>query len=577
MANKDVRRIGAVAKNIVEVLSRHPGGLPFLALLEQVTPAGAPSNGARARADEEVRRGAVAMIKAGWLADERGRWVVTQEGERAHAQFADPEQFLREAARHSLKGWLSVHSPYYLRFTKSVERLAVEYKAVRRIGVRQIFGKTLKTTAWQDALPVQIPRRLPVPGLAVQTLDELKAHLKEAGVAYNEGGHALYLPPESVAQSGFAVLAGQYPPGSGLKIIKTPGAGAGGGTYTQGMMAGDSHLHLKLIHRPEHLTLVAALFYGEGVGPRPYDFVELECGGQLWTAYVTEHVAGRTPTQEECEAGVGRLRELEGRGVIRVLLPEGFNDPEFDAPSCSGNALVGEDGRFHYVDFQNFFLTDYEAYLTDIAREAGEASHFGEETVLRGGRYLYQSVPGVSLPGKRSVEDRVVVLRRLLEEAGVSVRDRVVLDVGCNIGMMMAQYLKMGARWCHGWDRARVTPHTERLLLALGCTRFSTTGGDISREQPMGDDVPAFLRPALEGCAVSYLAVRGHIGWLDALARLPWAFVIYEGHEGETRKDFEEHMSEFRRMVVFRVGGFSFYTDGDSDRRPVAILVRGGA
>jgi hypothetical protein len=185
-------------------------------------------------------------------------------------------------------------------------------------------------------------------------------------------------------------------------------------------------------------------------------------------------------------------------------------------------------------------------------------------------------VPGVSLPGKRSIDDRVVVLRRLLAEAGVTVEDRVVLDVGCNIGMMMAQYLKMGARWCHGWDRAHVTPHTERMLLALGCTRFSTTGGDITSAQPMEDNVPAFLRPALAGCAVSYLAVRGHIGWLDALARLPWAFIIYEGHEGETQADFDEHMQELEPTADFRVGAFSFYTDGDSDRRPVAILVREG-
>jgi hypothetical protein len=183
-------------------------------------------------------------------------------------------------------------------------------------------------------------------------------------------------------------------------------------------------------------------------------------------------------------------------------------------------------------------------------------------------------VPGVSLPGKRSVEDRMVVLRRLLEEAGVSVRERLVLDFGCNIGMMMAQYLKLGARWCHGWDRAHITPHTGRMLSALGCTRASTTGGDITRDQPVEENLPAFLCPALEGCAVSYLAVRGHLGWLDALARLPWAFVIYEGHEAETREDFDEHMREFEQMARFRVAAFSFYTDGDSEERPVAILVR---
>jgi len=573
MAKEDVRRIGALARSTVEVLSRHPAGLTFAALLEQVAPPDSPANG---RATEEMRRGAVALLRAGWLLDHSGRWTVSEEGQSALARHQDPEAFLREAVRHSFKGWLSVHSPYYLRVAKSVEKLTVEYKAIRRIGVRHIFGTGLRAAPWQDVLPVQKTRRVRVPGLSAVTIDELLGHLRSAGVSYAEGGHAVYLPPAAVAGSAFRVLAPDYPPGAGLKIIKRPGEAAGN-TYAQGMAAGDSRLHLSLIHQPHHLGLVASLMYAEGTGPRPYDFVELECGGQWWTAYVTEHVEGRAPTVQECEAGVDRLRELEEQGTFKVLLPEGFNDPEFECPSCSNNALVGTDGRFYYVDFQNFLLTDYEAYLTRIAQEASEKSHFGDQTVLRGGRYLYQSVPGVSLPGKRSIDDRVVVLRRLLEEAGVTVEDRLVLDVGCNIGMMMAQYLKMGARWCHGWDRAHVTPHTERMLLALGCTRFSTTGGDIASAQPMEENLPAFLRPALAGCAVSYLAVRRHIGWLDALARLPWSFIIYEGHEAETQTDFDDHMREFKAMANFRVGGFSFYTDGDSDRRPVAILVREGA
>jgi hypothetical protein len=573
MATEYVKQIGAVAKSMVEVLSRHPAGLGFNALLQEVAAPHSPTNGERSGATEAMQRGAIALIRAGWLLDHRGRWAVSEEGQRAHARHRDPETFVREAARHSVKGWLSVHSPYYLRVAKSVEKLTVEYKAIRRIGVRNIFGKSLGGAPWQDVLPIQKPRRVHIPGLSAGNLDELHRHLREAGVSYTEGGHALYLPPAAVAGSAFRVLASDYPPGVGVKIIKRPGEAAGN-SYALGMTQGDSRLHLSLIHQPKHLGLVASLFYAEGVGPRPYDFVELKCGEQWWTAYVTEHVEGRTPTVAECEAGVGRLRELEQKGVFKVLLPEGFDDPEFECPSCSNNALVSADGRFHYVDFQNFLLTDYESYLTRIAQEASEKSHFGDQTVLRGGRYLYQSVPGVSLPGKRSIDDRVVVLRRLLQEAGVTVEERLVLDVGCNIGMMMAQYLKMGARWCHGWDRAHVTPHTERMLLALGCTRFSTTGGDISSAQPMEENVPAFLRPALDGCVLSYLAVREHIGWLDALSRLPWSFIIYEGHEGETQADFDEHMREFKAMADFRVGGSSFYTDGDSDRRPVAILVR---
>jgi hypothetical protein len=159
-----------------------------------------------------------------------------------------------------------------------------------------------------------------------------------------------------------------------------------------------------------------------------------------------------------------------------------------------------------------------------------------------------------------------------MDEAGVSVEDRLVLDVGCNVGMMLAQYLALGARWCHGWDRAFVTPHTERLLHALGCTRFSLTGGDITAAQPLDADVPEFLRPALDGCVVSYLAVRGHLGWLDALARLPWSFLIYEGHEHDTAADFANYMTQLRQLTPCRVAATGTYRDGDSEERTVAII-----
>jgi hypothetical protein len=140
--------------------------------------------------------------------------------------------------------------------------------------------------------------------------------------------------------------------------------------------------------------------------------------------------------------------------------------------------------------------------------------------------------------------------------------------------MMFAQYLALGALWCHGWDRAFVTPHTERLLLALGCTRFSLTGGDIAQSQSLDTDVPHFVHQALDGCVISYLAVRGHLGWLDALARLPWSFLIYEGHESDTSEDFETFMKQLGTMVRFRIAGVRDYSDGDSDSRTIAILIR---
>jgi len=156
----------------------------------------------------------------------------------------------------------------------------------------------------------------------------------------------------------------------------------------------------------------------------------------------------------------------------------------------------------------------------------------------------------------------------------VSVESRLVLDIGCNVGMMMAQYLKQGALWCHGWDQEVVVPHTEKLLYALGCTRFSTTGGIITQSIDLQSHLASHLKPHLKGCVVSYLAVRGHINWLDALKEIPWAFMIYEGHEGETTPQSLNYLEELKKSVPFRIAAQGEYEDGDSEPRTVAIVIK---
>jgi hypothetical protein len=520
-------------------------------------------------------RGTIAPVKAGWLQDENGRWRVTREGEQAWTRFPDPEHFLIEASRRSMKGWLSVRFPGpYAVTCKAKSQLVTEFKMVRRVGLRKLARQLLPAQeSWKAVLPIQRPQRLTVDGARFAHVDQIRAELAAAGLPYREGGHTLYLPPESARGSTFAEVMRGYPEDAGLKILKNAGGIEGSG-YIHDTNGHFSWIHSNVTHHHRHLTLLANLFHNADLGPRLYDLVELDCGGTLWSAYCMEHVDGGEPDAIQWEAGMRRIRELDQRGWIRPILPDGYADEEFAFPACGGNALVDKGGRFRYIDFQNFLLLNYESYLKELAGQAAAASHFGESRVLRGGKYLYQAVPGVGLPGKRDPDERVRALVGLMEAAGVTVEGRLVLDVGCNIGMMMAEYLKAGARWCHGWDRASITPHTERLLSAVGGTRFSTTGTDLDESRPIERDLPPFLGSMLDGCVVSYLAVREHIGWLNSLATIPWGFMIYEGHEGETEADLERHLGQLARRVRFRLAGSRTIRDGDSEPRIVAILVR---
>lgn len=550
----------------------HPDGLPIEAALQRCL--SKTSTEHSKQVSEQLLRGCVAPMKAGWLVMDDGGFAVSQEGKLAYQRYSDPDDFLLRAGKHSVRGWVSLHFPdSYFFLGKLRDQFASEYRVVKRVGLRNLFEKAIGTpSVWQDVLPVQVARRIAVPELKLAHLDPFLDDLKNAGLAYGAGGHAIYLPPETIENTPFRVLSNYYPADAGLKIVKHPG-GISDAVYVPTDLEGESLLHLRLIHNLRHLTLVANLLHVNGVGPKLHDLVELDCDGHLWTAFVMEHVAKPLTSMADCENGIKTIRELERQGLVKVILPAGFDDQEFQCPDCGGNAFMTADGQFRYIDFQNFSLTGYGEYLKTVALDAAQASHFGDKSVLRGGRYLYQSVPGLSLPGKRNIETRMTTLRPLLDEAGVSVRDRLVLDVGCNVGMMMGQYLKLGALWCHGWDQEVVVPHTEKLLYALGCTRFSTTGGLITQSTSLSDLAP-HVKPHLDGCVISYLAIRGHVDWLNELGEVPWAFMIYEGHEGETSEQSRRHFEELKKLVPFRIAAQGEYADGDSEPRTVAILIR---
>jgi hypothetical protein len=577
-------RTGEIVRKVFEVLLSRPEGLSARAVIASLEESLSLTETERdpdrlrpsLRAFEATAyRGSIAPVKAGWLHEQDGTWKVTEEGKRAWEQFRDPETFLLEAGHRSLKGWLSVRFPGTYSLTGVAKtQLVTEYKMIRRIGLGKLVRRMIPAPgSWRESLPIQRPGRFVLPEAGFHDLDQLRRHLAACDAPYTEGGHTLYLSPAAARRSVFARVMERYPENAGLKIIKNAG-GIDDTGYIRDASGHFSWIHSSITHNHRHLTLIANLFTNEGLGPRLYDLTEIQCGEHLWSAYVIEHIDGGEPSAAAWEAGLKRIRGLEKRGWIRTTLPDGYEDEEFRFPECGGNVLVDRDDRFHYVDFQNFLLLDYEAYLRELARQAAAASHFGETRLWRGGKYLYQTVPGVRLPGKRDTDTRVDGLIALMMDARVSVEDRLVLDVGCNIGMMMAEYLRLGARWCHGWDRAAVTRHAERLLLAVGGTRFSTTGADLEPSRSLEADLPAFLKPLLDRCAVSYLNVRGHIGWLDALARLPWSFLIYEGHEGETEADLREHISQLRKQTPCRLAASRTLRDGDSDARIAAILVR---
>ncbi|MHC4400877.1 MAG: class I SAM-dependent methyltransferase, partial [Planctomycetota bacterium] len=362
---------------------------------------------------------------------------------------------------------------------------------------------------------------------------ELTGWLRSNGVDFSEGSNAVYLPPQPALESVMPSVVAFYPPGCGFKILKDfrPPEKA---SY---LAKGGSHgaVRGRLIGTPRDQLTTANYMHALGIGPRAWDVCCLEGAGASYTAFVVDHLTG-TPTSESQHAGfVKTLRQMTRETLLRVLLPSWEKKPDFAPPDCGRNLLRAEStGSPQYVDFQNFRITRPEDWTRQIMDEAKGDLHFGNGRPWRSRRYLYQSIPGVTRGGKRDTSRRWSFLLERINEVGLNLTGRVVLDVGCNSGMILGSSLSAGASWGLGWDRPNVVPHAEKLLLSLGGSRFSLFGADLHPDYPLKRDVPQNLAPKLAESVVFYLSVRQHVGMLRSLERIPWRALVYEGHQRET-------------------------------------------
>lgn len=446
-------------------------------------------------------------------------------------------------------------------------RVTVEYRVLQHLRLADVARIVRRPGGWMDELPSQ--RVLRLKSSVSASGDLLEALASEFEVP--SGGHSIYLSPQIWRSSVLAGVAQGYPTNAGLKLVRNRG-GVDEASYVHG--AGHSHIQGRLLYSHRHMTLVANALHRAGLGPRLYDLCEIAAGDSVYTAYVIDHVHGVPPNDGQYEAGIARLKALVADQTLGLVAPGGFEHSDFARPHCNGNAVVDASGRFQYLDFQNFVLPRYTRDLRALASEAARASHFGDRSWLRGGTYLYQSLPGVELPAKRSCQLRREEWSEVLARHGESVEGRVVIDVGCNIGGMMSQYLAMGARWAHGFDRAHVSGWTERVLLGLGCTRFSVSGLDLDEDVDLLGNLPHPVVNLLHGAVISYLAIRGHVGWIRNLTQIPWRVMLYEGHEDEDIQATKAALAQLDAMTPIDVLEVKVQRDGDSAPRVIAIVRR---
>jgi hypothetical protein len=221
-------------------------------------------------------------------------------------------------------------------------------------------------------------------------------------------------------------------------------------------------------------------------------------------------------------------------------------------------------------------LENYERHLRELAATVTEQSHFGGRLRVLGGRtgcFLYQEIPGLDRPAKRSPRVRLQAWDPLLERAHVSIEGKVIFDIGCNLGLMGAEYLRRGARWVHGWDQPDVVEAARKVLLSVGCTRFSLTGKWLDQTVDLPSQLPAHLQDVdSQGAILSYLSVREHLGWLPGLSQLPWRYMLYEGHPED--RQIETYIRELNARIPVRLLTTDRVSDGVTGTCDIALIER---
>ena len=412
----------------------------------------------------------------------------------------------------------------------------------------------------------------------IRNVEDLKGLLRRNDILFAEGGHTIYIPPQPRLEQLFDKLVTFYPSDAGFKILKhfeSPERAI----YLENLDYGiDGHPFLLRILTGSVRDRVDAanVMHMFEIGPAIYDVAEIIANETVMTCFVVQHVDGISPTAGDHTEFLEKLNELINDGTFALVPSAGLKDSDFKSPDCNGNLIrLNETGKLMYVDFEQFIVRKKKKMMKQILSEAREVLRVDGSRLFRRDKYLYQSILRTSSVSKRDIDKRWPVMREMLHDSGIDVAGRIVLDIGCNAGMMMSCALANGALWGIGWDIPNVVEQAKRLNTVLGNTRLSFCAAKISEVNSISKDIPERFKPLLGESIVFCLAVWKHIGFISELAKIPWKAVVFEGYEEDTFENLSDIFLKFQSEWNCTVSIRSEIRDGDCGRRPIAVLVRG--
>lgn len=469
--------------------------------------------------------------------------------------------------KESLKERLGIerYLIYYLKYRKFIGAYYILTSDLNRVLVRRLFrrkgGSKQQFLTWETNLSLG------------SSFQDLLTYLADNHVVYLEGTFSIYLPPQPDLARHLGAFVDFYPDDAGYKIVKDFAAPDKANYVRNGVTV--SWQESVLVGDPNQQVIAANTAEVLGLGSRLYDLAALEAGQTVVTCFVVRHIESQPVAGEDVARFIAQLNHVVQQGILGTAVPYKGSHKDFNPPNCNGNLVKDAEGALRYVDFQQFVVMDGQGVIRQKLTENAARLSFGVVHPLRkNDYYLYQTIPGVDLVGRRDSQLRWGWIKKLLAEAELTVDRRVILDVCCNSGVMSALALSEGALWALGWDLPEVAGTAQEVQRLLGFTRMDLTKASLSKDYSLMADIPARFQPFLDEAVVFYLAAWNHIGFVTELARMPWRALVFEGHERIDRQGYAELIEIMERQCHSALIADTMLHDGDSEPRWLGVFVR---
>lgn len=437
---------------------------------------------------------------------------------------------------------------------------SVFYRAARRLflesqAIKHILCDALTMHFWRRCfscpdLPVtQSPLSWNLDINDISTPATLITFLKSQNVFFIEGGHTIYIPPQTGLANVLKDVSSFYPDDAGYKILKHFSTIDKARYIAPAKRAQISYAEHILTSSIPDIIDSANVMHLFGLGPCLYDVTELHTRATTMTCFVVQHVDGINPTADAYLGFIETLKSLIARNVVALVPPDGFEHIDFLPPHCNKNLVVSCDtNRPVYVDFQSFIVRNKSQLVSSILSQFHDLSLSRKLRLPKEGNHSDISSAHLAEMGKTWHE-----LREVLKLAGLSVARRLVLHVGCQTGGILGCALSEGALWGLGWDSPAMVANATRLQRVLGNTRLNLYAAELCESSPISCDVPQQLIPFLSESILFYSPQSPHAPIPSELKTLPWKALVFFANLFEHGADQSRILAKLQRDYDCRI------------------------